>query len=426
VWVTITRVRANISSDASETDSSWVDLVNLQNSPRQIDLLTLDSPTATTCLLNQLGSTNGLPPGRYQQIRFYLLANNATGVTVTPDNQCASVNAFNCVDHSVLGLEALQLSSQAQTGIKVPPGQIAGGAIDLQAGQPADINIEFNTCKSILRQGNGQFRMKPTLLAGAVSVNTAENSLSGRVIDQDTSLPIANAVILLEQPDTDNVDRVVRAAMSSSSGQFIFCPLPSGNYDVVVAATATSGSPAVTTTYNATVAFDVPLGAALGDIGLVPELAGTTGSTDPATIEGQVTSAGTGGATITDVTVSALQDASANGTTRHVTIPVFAALSQPPVVATADDSSCPAGTSCATYSLQVPASNPRVGTFSSGSITYADPAPAPVTYQLNGVAASCTSSDPTSPILVPAEVTPGATTTVSTVMAFSGCTASSP
>ncbi len=61
VWVTITKVRAHISSDAGPNDSGWVTLVDLTSSPKQIDLLSLQS---TTCLLTQLGSTSGLAAGR--------------------------------------------------------------------------------------------------------------------------------------------------------------------------------------------------------------------------------------------------------------------------------------------------------------------------------------------------------------------------
>ena len=76
VYVTVTKVTAHISSTASETDSGWVTLVDLSSSPKQIDLLHL--PGAGTCLLSQtLGSASGLPVGNYQQIRLYLLVNNA-------------------------------------------------------------------------------------------------------------------------------------------------------------------------------------------------------------------------------------------------------------------------------------------------------------------------------------------------------------
>ena len=129
--------------------------------------------------------------------------------------------------------QTLNLSSEAQTGLKIPPGQIAGGGIDLMAGQSADISIDFDACRSILRQGNGRYRLKPTLHAGEVAQNT--NSLSGRVIDNTTQNAIPGAVVSLEQA-VNNVDRVQRSAMTGSDGTFFFCPLPPGNYDVVVTA----------------------------------------------------------------------------------------------------------------------------------------------------------------------------------------------
>jgi hypothetical protein len=57
-----------------------------------------------------------------------------------------------------------------------------GGGIDLQAGQPADTNINFAACTSIVRQGNGRFRLKPALRGGEVAVNSNQNAMSRPVI----------------------------------------------------------------------------------------------------------------------------------------------------------------------------------------------------------------------------------------------------
>src|SRR5712692_10123713 len=54
VWVTITKVTANINGDAGSSDGGWVTLVDLTSAPKQLDLLNLAS---TTCILTQLGST---------------------------------------------------------------------------------------------------------------------------------------------------------------------------------------------------------------------------------------------------------------------------------------------------------------------------------------------------------------------------------
>src|SRR5712691_9116557 len=130
VWVTITLVRAHLSSAAAPDDSGWVTLVDLRANPLQIDLF---ATSETTCVLTRLGSTTGLPPGDYQQIRLHLLSNApAAGEAKPSPNNCADTGGFNCVELMNGTRRVLLLSSEAQTGIKIPPGQIAGGTIRLQ------------------------------------------------------------------------------------------------------------------------------------------------------------------------------------------------------------------------------------------------------------------------------------------------------
>src|SRR5260370_28903406 len=131
----------------------------------QIDLF---SKPDTTCVLAQLGSAS-LPVGNLQQIRFLLLSNTpAGGAAVRSPNACAG-NGFNCVvvdNGGTSTIHELVLSSQDETGLKIPPGQIMGGPIEVAAGQSVDLNIDFNACASIVQEGNGTFRLKPTLTAG--------------------------------------------------------------------------------------------------------------------------------------------------------------------------------------------------------------------------------------------------------------------
>jgi len=222
VWVTVTKVTANINGDAGPSDSGWVTLLDLSTSPKQIDLF---SPVSTTCVLTQLGSTSGLPPGDYQQIRLYLLADS--GSPAPASNQCGTGSSFfNCVVDSS-GTFELQLSSEAQTGLKIPSGQIAGGKFTITAGQATDLNINFDACSSIVAEGNGQFRLKPVLHAGEVSLNN--NTIGGTVVD-GTGAGIPGATVLLEQPVgvtgiTDPVDQVLYATTTDPSGNFFFCAI---------------------------------------------------------------------------------------------------------------------------------------------------------------------------------------------------------
>ncbi len=415
VWVTITQVSANISATASNSDSGWVTLVDLTSNPKQIDLLSLAS---TTCVLTQLGSTSGLAPGRYQQIRLILLANNAA--SGPSPNNCGSGNGFNCVVPTGGSPQELLLSSEAQTGIKIPPGQITGGGINIAAGQSVDINIDFHACASILQEGNGQYRLKPVLHAGEVALNG--NSISGTVVDQASSSPIAGAIVLLEQADLTGIDRVIRAGTTASDGSFIFCPLPSGNYDVVVAAMT-----GPTVTYGATISLNVPVGTALTGNNKITLVAASTSGAAPGEITGQVTSAGSGIASAADITLSPLQQVVPTGaSTVQVTIPVFGATSQPPTFTTTPTPSsgpaCPAGADCYNYSLQVPAAVPQVGTFTSGSITYS-PSSAGGAYSLNATSSDCSASSPSDGTVGPIPVTPSPPARPVPSIAFTGCAA---
>jgi uncharacterized protein DUF4382/carboxypeptidase family protein len=413
-WVTITKVTAHINADAQPTDSGWVTLVDLTSAPKQIDLLSLAS---TTCVLTQLGSTSGLPPGNYQQIRLFLLDNSASGPAPSPNN-CPT--GFNCVMMANGPAVELNLSSEAQTGLKIPPGQIAGGGINIMAGQSADLNIDFNTCASIVMQGNGAARLKPTLHAGEVSVNG--NSISGTVVDSVSKQPIGGAIVLAEQPSS-GVDRVMMSNVTDSSGNFIFCPLPAGNYDFVVAALASSVA------YNATVTFNVPLGTALTGSNAI-QLVAETGTTGPGTITGQITTTTGSAATAADVTLLALQSATpSGGSAIPVTIPLFTGSTAFPLPTAAG--TCPVNTDCATYTLIVPASNPSVGTFNSAGTSYSTPAAPPIPYSLEADATTAAST-PTadcSPSSVtvsmdnasnPLAVTAGGSVTAATI-ALTGC-----
>src|SRR5258708_38309030 len=170
VFVTIRSIQAHISATADDTSSGWQELApQLVAAPMQVDLLHL--PANGQCLLEQLGSTS-LPAGDYQQIRLILLANAPPSGPTPSTNNCSSLGSdiFNCVVDTA-GTHTLNLSSEANTGLKIPPGQIMGGPIHVAAGRSVDLNIDFNTCASIIMEGNGNFRLRPTLTAGVAKTN---------------------------------------------------------------------------------------------------------------------------------------------------------------------------------------------------------------------------------------------------------------
>jgi hypothetical protein len=125
----------------------------------------------------------------------------------------------------------LNLSSEVQTGIKIPSGQIAGGTFTVGAGEVKGLNIDFDACASLVMQGNGQFRLKPVLHAGEVS--TSSTSITGQLVDATTAaaIPGMEAIVALEMLDAGGIGRMVMQATPDANGNFIFCPVPAGTYE---------------------------------------------------------------------------------------------------------------------------------------------------------------------------------------------------
>lgn len=400
IYVTITDVQ--ISASGGNGDSGWIDLTpTLSQNPQQIDLL---GQAGNQCFLATLGATTALQPGTYQQIRI-MLANNGA---VVANNLCG--NTANCVmmSGSPNVAQPLLLSSQAQTGIKIPSGQIAGGQFVIAAGETKDLDIDFNACESIVAQGNGQFRLKPVLHAGEVSLMST--SINGTVVDSVTrqTIPGGATVVALEVKDGSGVDRVVMQTVTDASGAFSFCPVAAGTYDVVV--NGISGSQI---SYAVTVITGVQPGNALGNVPLVAQ---TGMNAAPASITGQVTTSTGAAATAADISVSALQPVSSS---LMITVPLAGQSATSAELTTAPGASCPANTDCASYTFSVPALNPSVGAFvAAASQNPTAPIPGPVNYTIDALA--FTTDGTSTPNCTPSEVQTSSTTTNAPLTTGSG------
>lgn len=229
--------------------------------------------------------------------------------------------------------------------------------------------------------------------APAMPALDAARGISGRVVDGATGAPVqgGGVVVALEQPDGTGTDVVFTQSEPDASGRFSFPLLPQGSpFDLVAVAVNGSG-----VAYDATVVVNVPDGARLGDVPLVHESAA-----GPAKIQGVVTAASASGPSNVRVTVSAIQTIRLDdgisipvdvpqtvvlngGDTRPVTIPGGPGTSAD--VLLNSSAQCPASASnvnCARYTMVVPASNPSVGQFATGKISYARPAAGPALYSV--------------------------------------------
>jgi len=428
VWVTITDVKANVSATASDTDSGWVDLTpNLSKTPMQINLL---GQASNQCFLATLGDALELQAGTYQQIRLMLAPNTAT----VTGNKCG--NAANCVmlTSDPATPHPLLLSSEAQTGIKIPSGQIASGGFTIAAGQTKDLDIDFLTCESIvqegnMQQGNVQFRLKPVL--HAAEVKTTAVSVNGKVVDA-TGKPVAGAMVALEQPSgTDAngnpIDRILQSTSTASDGTWVICPLVVGDtskpYDVVVTGSS-SGilfAPSIVTGVN--------IGSAVGTVALNASATATTAALSTATITGQVTSVSSGSTGVAiDAYLSVLE--TINKVDYTILLPTTGTQTggSNMLVTTTNASQTPACNPatayCINYTLQTQASGAYIGMWSSSGATLNQPNPVPV-YLVDGNATVTGST--TSPDCSPAEKISSAITLAGSPLAgtanlaFTGC-----
>jgi hypothetical protein len=427
VYVTITDVQANISSTASSTDKTWVDLTpNLPKAPMQIDLL---GPAKDQCFLATLGDSMQLQAGTYQQIRLMLAPNTAT----VSGNLCGS--ATNCVtltsDKSPTPTPyPLLLSSEAQTGIKIPSGQIASGGFTIAAGKTQDLDIDFLTCVSIVQEGNGQYRLKPVL--HAAEVGTTSVSLNGKVTDAAGN-PVAGAMVAVEQPSgTDAnghpIDRFLEAETTGADGTWVICPLVVGDttkpYDVVVTGSSSTGilfAPSIVT--------GVGVGDTVGTIKLFASPSATTAALSTATITGQVTSVNTSLAgVVVDAYLSVLE--TVNSVDYTILLPATATQTGGANILVTTSSSpqsppCnPLSADCINYSLQTQAAGAYIGAWSSGGAALAQPNPLPV-YMVDGNATATGLT--TTPDCSPSEKISSAVTLAGSPLAgtanlaFTGC-----
>ena len=126
----------NRDSNNTEEDigGEWVTLINWDNG-LPVDLIELEGQT-------MLLSTNELEAGTYTQLRVFLMGE--ASITIEGEEE-AEIN------------ENLIIPSSAQTGIKLTH------PFEIIEGQTTELTLDFDAQKSIFINGNGEYRMQPTI-----------------------------------------------------------------------------------------------------------------------------------------------------------------------------------------------------------------------------------------------------------------------
>jgi len=303
VWITVEKVRVHQSSTAADAEGGWAEITLA--TPRRIDLLSL-----TNGALEELGSTQ-LAAGSYSQIRLVLSSNTGTGAS----------SVANAVQPTGGAVIPLSTPSAQQSGLKLQ------AHFTVAAGQTADLVLDFDACKSVVKAGNsGQYNLKPVM---TVLPRITSSTIQGFV---STTMPIASTTVAAQQNGA-----TVRSTTPDSTGSFSIPFLPAGTYTLVITADARATG----------VITSVPVGTTSTVISGTATAIILPAST-MADISGVVTS-GTGTATfvVTDATVRALQALTGGPTIEVASKPVDSVL--------------------ASYLARVPVAAPVKAAYASGS-----------------------------------------------------------
>ncbi len=184
------------------------------------------SPSQTINLLNyqttpfQLGTT-AIAAGQYNQLRLILDTSQPGNTTVVVNGTTYPLTIPGATGGFGFGNNtSLDAGDGAGTsGIKVNIGLTAVG------GQTYGVIVDFNAAESILQTGNGDWKMKPVLIA---TVQVTSGSISGTVKNNHTAA-VSNAQVVAMQGGV-----AINSGVTDTNGNFQINALPAGSYTLVV------------------------------------------------------------------------------------------------------------------------------------------------------------------------------------------------
>ena len=152
--ITISKIQVHLAGDGEENEGEWIWVVDEESDYELIEELTDKS-----ILLSEVE----LEPGKYTQIRLFITKAN---VWVEIASEGSEENmASDSVEEKDIIVESsefyeeynLEIPSNLQTGLKlIHPFEIIGNGETI-------ITIDFDAEKSIVKTGNGSYKLKPVI-----------------------------------------------------------------------------------------------------------------------------------------------------------------------------------------------------------------------------------------------------------------------
>ena len=150
VYITISKIEAHIAGEDGEAEGEWILLREwTEGEEPEFDLITLQD-------VSELLVDGHFDAGKYTQLRLFLKGNEGDAWLVLYDSDLEPV---------------LEIPSSLQTGLKlIHPFEIWEGMI-------TKLTIDFDAEKSIIKTGNGSYKLKPVIKVVTGSTEEAEEPI---------------------------------------------------------------------------------------------------------------------------------------------------------------------------------------------------------------------------------------------------------
>ena len=148
VYITISKIQVHLAGEDEETEGEWVEL-ELKNGETIFNIIELKNESLSVLL-----SEVELEPGKYTQIRLFVTDASILIETeeIKEDSKLIEVTAE--VPSDAIDVE---IPSVYQTGLKlIHP-------FEINDGETTELTIDFDAEKSIIKTGNGEYKLKPVI-----------------------------------------------------------------------------------------------------------------------------------------------------------------------------------------------------------------------------------------------------------------------
>jgi hypothetical protein len=212
VYINISKIEGHIASDGEEEEGYW-EILKEWSGGLPVDLIELED-------VSMLLASLELEPNKYTQLRIFL---NGDASLVLEGEE-----GLDGLTETI----PLEIPSSANTGIKLNrPFEIVEGMI-------TKLTIDFDAEKSVIKTGNGKYKMKPVISLSSETYSTGEvpggvGSVSGTVSYYDSqilaltgiggaSIELSGGAYIFANTTTTSTEEPI--------GEFSLLDVPAGSY----------------------------------------------------------------------------------------------------------------------------------------------------------------------------------------------------